>query len=61
MNSGVELVSNKIKQAITSSMSGNCYLVMIYLLSIIFLIIFTYSLYLRKELTKHENSLKNTR
>tara|TARA_B110000261_G_scaffold164070_2_gene212076 strand:- start:6323 stop:7495 length:1173 start_codon:yes stop_codon:yes gene_type:complete len=58
MNSGV---SNKIKQAITSSMSGNCYLVMIYLLSIIFLIIFTYSLYLRKELTKHENSLINMR
>jgi hypothetical protein len=38
-------ISNKI-------MGSNCYLIVIYLLSIVFIIIFTYSLYLRKELTK---------
>ena len=45
-------ISNKI-------MGSNCYLIVVYLLSIVFIIIFTYSLYLRKELTKHENSLKD--
>ena len=49
--------TENITKTINSFMSGNCYLVMVYLLSIIFIIIFTYSLYLRKELTKHENSL----
>ena len=53
----IKKVNNNIKNTINSFMSGNCYLVMIYLLSIIFIIIFTYSLYLRKELTKGENSL----
>ena len=38
-------------------MGSNCYLIVVYLLSIVFIIIFTYSLYLRKELTKGENSL----
>lgn len=43
-------ISNKI-------MGSNCYLIVIYLLSIVFIIIFTYSLYLRKELTKQTKSL----
>jgi hypothetical protein len=37
---------------------GNCYLVVVYLVCIIFLVIFSYSLYLRKELTKSEDNLK---
>jgi hypothetical protein len=43
-------ISNKI-------MGSNCYLIVVYLLSIVFIIIFTYSLYLRKELTKQTKSL----
>ena len=39
-------------------MGGNCYLVIVYLVSIIFLIIFTYSIYFRKELTKSTNSIR---
>ena len=38
-------------------MGGNCYLVIVYLVSIIFLIIFTYSIYFRKELTKSTKSI----
>lgn len=53
----IKKTGENIKNTINSFMSGNCYLVMVYLLSIIFIIIFTYSLYLRKELTKGENSL----
>jgi hypothetical protein len=45
-----ENYSNKI-------MGSNCYLIIVYLLSIVFIIIFTYSLYLRKELTKQTKSL----
>ena len=43
-------ISNKI-------MGSNCYLIVVYLLSIVFIIIFTYSLYLRKELTKQTNNI----
>ena len=39
-------------------MGGNCYLVIVYLISIIFLIIFTYSIYFRKELTKSIRTIK---
>jgi hypothetical protein len=39
-------------------MGGNCYLVIVYLVSIIFLIIFTYSIYFNKELTKSTRSIK---
>lgn len=59
MENALNKTKENITKTLTSFMSGNCYLVMIYLISIIFLIIFTYSLYLRKELTKHENSLKD--
>lgn len=37
---------------------GNCYLIIVYLVCIIFLVIFSYSFYLRKELTKADNNLK---
>lgn len=50
ITSMAENYSNKI-------MGSNCYLIIVYLLSIVFIIIFTYSLYLRKELTKQTKSL----
>lgn len=51
MASMAQNYSNKI-------MGSNCYLIIVYLLSIVFIIIFTYSIYLRKELTKQKKNIK---
>jgi len=47
-----------MKNMVSDVMSGNCYLIVVYLVCIIFLIIFSYSLYLRKEFTKAEVNVK---
>ena len=52
MASMAQNYSNKI-------MGSNCYLIIVYLLSIVFIIIFTYSIYLRKELTKQKKKYKS--
>ena len=50
-------ISNMAQNYSNKIMGSNCYLIVVYLLSIVFIIIFTYSIYLRKELTKQENNL----
>ena len=39
-------------------MGSNCYIIIVYILSIIFLVILTYSIYFRKEMTKKDSSLR---
>ena len=39
-------------------MGSNCYIVLVYLISIIFLIVFTYSIYLRAELNKFNTGIR---
>jgi len=43
---------NAMKGAMDSVMSGNCYLIVVYLVCIIFLVIFSYSVYLKREFSK---------
>jgi len=43
---------NAMKGAMDSVMSGNCYLIVVYLVCIIFLVIFSYSAYLKREFSK---------
>jgi hypothetical protein len=50
-------IANMAQNYSNKIMGSNCYLIIVYLLSIVFIIIFTYSLYLRKELTKQTKSL----
>jgi len=49
---------NAMKNAMDQVMSGNCYLIVVYLVCIIFLIIFSYSIYLRREMSKGERTIK---
>jgi len=58
VSSGTNKAMNAMKDAMDSAMSGNCYLIVVYLVCIIFLIIFSYSVYLRKEFSKSKDNLK---
>jgi len=53
----INSISNLAQNYSNKIMSSNCYLVIVYLLSIVFIIIITYSIYLRKELSKKERNL----
>ena len=56
---GISKGADAMKNFTNELMSdGNCYLVVVYLVCIIFLVIFTYSLYLKKELSKADANLK---
>jgi hypothetical protein len=60
-NNAKEAVSktmNAMKNVMDSAMAGNCYLIVVYLVCIIFLIIFSYSVYLRKEFSKSKSNLE---
>ena len=50
-------IANVAKNYSKKIMGSNCYLVVVYLLSIVFIIIITYSIYLRKELSKGTKNL----
>jgi hypothetical protein len=54
----VKNIGNMAQEYSKKIMNSKCYLIIVYLLSIVFIIIFTYSLYLRKELTKEAGNLK---
>lgn len=58
---GVDNVKELATKYVNQIMGGNCYLVIIYFISLIFIVIFTYSIYLRKELTKEVASLDRMR
>ena len=49
---------NKAKQFANKMMDSNCYIIIVYVVSIIFLVILTYSIYFRKEMTKKDSSLR---
>jgi|ERR1712166_11374 len=57
MADNLKHITNMAQNYSNKIMGSNCYLIVVYLLSIVFIIIFTYSLYLRKELTKQTKSL----
>jgi hypothetical protein len=57
MSSKMENIATMAQTYSDKIMVSNCYLIVVYLLSIVFIIIFTYSIYLRKELTKQTKSL----
>ena len=57
VSSGTNKAMNAMKEAMDSAMSGNCYLIVVYLVCIIFLIIFSYSVYLRKEFSKSKDNV----
>tara|TARA_B100001093_G_scaffold438011_1_gene437191 strand:+ start:3349 stop:4737 length:1389 start_codon:yes stop_codon:yes gene_type:complete len=58
---GIKNMKNGMKTLMTDAMSGNCYLIIVYLVSIIFLIIFSYSFYLRREFSKAARTRKKMR
>lgn len=49
---------NKAKQLADTIMGSNCYIIVVYLVCIIFLVILTYSIYFSKELTKKEKTMR---
>ena len=57
VSTGTNKAMNAMKDAMDSAMSGNCYLIVVYLVCIIFLIIFSYSVYLRKEFSKSKDNV----
>ena len=52
MKNAANNTMNTMKNAMDSVMSGNCYLIVVYLVCIIFLIIFSNSVYLKREFSK---------
>jgi hypothetical protein len=58
MDESIEKLNISMKNMVGDVMSGNCYLIIIYLVCIIFLIIFSYSIYLKKEFSKGVDNLK---
>ena len=57
MSTNTDKIRNMVQTYSDKIMGSNCYLIVVYLLSIVFIIIFTYSLYLRKELTKKDKNV----
>jgi hypothetical protein len=57
-SNAVKNTMDTMKNAMDSAMAGNCYLIVVYLVCIIFLIIFSYSVYLRKEFSKAGSNIK---
>ena len=56
--STVEKMKNRANELASKIMGSNCYIIIVYLLSIVFLVIFTYSIYFRRETTKKDRTLK---
>ena len=56
--SAVANIRNKAKNFANKIMDSNCYLIIVYIVSIIFLVILTYSIYFRREMTKKDSSLR---
>ena len=48
MNRAVDRISSTIKNI----KSSNCYMILLYVIAIIFIIVLSYSIYLHKQLTK---------
>tara|TARA_B100000795_G_scaffold268596_3_gene255891 strand:+ start:13440 stop:14738 length:1299 start_codon:yes stop_codon:yes gene_type:complete len=54
----VSSAGNAMRNMVNDVMSGNCYLIIIYLVCVIFIIIFTYSIYLKREFSKGKRNRK---
>lgn len=58
MSSKVQDMKNRANALASQIMGSNCYIIIVYLVSIIFLVILTYSIYFRRESTKKTRSLE---
>ena len=56
--SAVQNMKNRANALASKIMGSNCYIIIVYLLSIVFLVIFTYSIYFRRETTKKQRTIQ---
>ena len=58
MSEAMNNMKNKATELANKVMNSNCYLIIVYLISIIFIIILSYSIYFKRELNKSSKNLE---